>query len=1187
MLAAFLPPYPFRVQAAPYLWCYYRLLCEWADESAFFITGRDYVRAPSDWEGRWECDHAVQSRLGYSLPVNAMPEQHHYAWLNENRFDDWLNKLNGNPIEAFRRFLCERDAAFERELEGLLDTAPAKLEAIVTICNVASLEAVCAARGIPVIHIELGPLRGPLYRETGYVDFRGVNGNSESAQRYSLCDDWQLSLTTRELLHFFLTHPETCQSLPAQTTYECGAVLQVEDDSNLVAYGNGMSNLALLAAARQKVAAHDLLVRAHPGSPFALKAAQINLDDSPNSLYFVALCRKILTVNSSVGLEALLLDKSLTVWGDNSYNFILEAHDDAERIKRLSFYLFGYLVPYSLQLKPAYLRFRLGEPEQHDIILCHVSEYMRQDHLDPKIFDSLPSSAQAAVSIQFANLVREHQADARAWQERNAELATTLSEQAELHAKHLSDYEAEIARQHQEALSIIERQQKNIEEAHQQAAIISEQLVIASEQASAASEQAAIISEQLVIASEQASAASEQAAIISEQLVIASEQSSAASEQAEILSERLAVISEQAEFSSRQVNALENQLQHQDALFQAWQQQVTTSLSWRITMPLRVMGRLMRGDVVALQHGWRQVCSEGGRRGKLARMIRPLVRPMVILARDPSLLMKGWRSLRHHGIRETLHRISHVLGHQSHYAMPEVISLGDKDTAELVILTTTHCGYLAELMCASLKKVNIQAVVQYQMPEEGYLDVLHIVICPQMFSVLPGQYIAYQLEQSVSSRWFTDDYLARLENSLAIFDYSLKNIAFLQDKGLSYRQLYHLPVGFLPRELADSVPETVDVLFYGDINNDRRRAYIAELKKHFSVKIINDLFGDALYAEMAKAKVIVNIHYYEGALLETTRIYECLSQNKIIVSEESADMNEYSELLPLVDFVPVNDIQAMVEKVEHWVSSDVARKERNNEIRKGCADMPDMFSYYFLRLFLAYDLITYDDFYKAVRDVIQFNTDMICLGLPETAARKADFEKDNHYGIQYVPGLRHRLGWVGCGLSYKFLLNRAKDLNFKQIIICEDDVFLPDNFSSRLNNIEKYLSKNESWDVFAGLIADLHDDVKILQVEDVDNERYVHIDKMVSMVTNIYSDRFYDKLLAWDSSNHDAQTNTIDRFIELHDDVNIIVTSRYLVGHKEDLNSTLWGISNMTYKKLIQNSEEKLQAKIATYFSNK
>ncbi|MBL0559944.1 GT99 family glycosyltransferase N-terminal domain-containing protein [Aeromonas hydrophila] len=1116
MLAAFLPPYPFRAQVAPYLWCYYRLLCEWEDESAFFITGRDYVRAPIDWEGRWECDQAVQSRLGYSLPVNAMPEQHHYAWLDENRFDDWLNKLNGNPIEAFRRFLCERDAAFERELEVLLDAAPAHLEAIVTICNVASLEAVCAARGIPVIHIELGPLRGPLYRETGYVDFRGVNGNSESAQRYFLCEDWQLSLTTRELLHFFLTHPETCQKLPAQTTYECGAVLQVEDDSNLVAYGNGMSNLALLAAARQKVPAHDLLVRAHPGSPFALKVSQINLDNSPNSLYFVALCRQILTINSSVGLEALLLDKSITVWGDNSYNFILEAHDDAERIKRLSFYLFGYLVPFSLQLKPAYLRFRLGQPEQHDIILCHVSEYMQQDHLDPKIFDSLPSSAQAAVSIQFANLVREHQADARAWQERNAELATALSEQAVLHAKNVSDYESEIARQYQESLSIIDSQQRSIEEAQQQAAIASEQAML----------------------------------------------------------------------SSRQINALENQLQHQDALFQAWQQQVTTSLSWRITMPLRVMGRLMHGDVVALQHGWRQVCSEDGRRGKLARMIRPLLRPMVILARDPSLLMKGWRSLRHHGVRKTLHRISHVLGNQSHYAMPEVISLGDKDAAELVILTTAHCGYLAELMCASLKKVNIQAVVQYQMPEEGYLDVLHIVICPQMFPILPGQYIAYQLEQSVSSRWFTEDYLARLENSLAIFDYSLKNIAFLQDKGLSYRQIYHLPVGLLPRELANHpVPETVDVLFYGDINNDRRRAYVAELKKHFSVKIINDLFGDALYAEMSKAKVIVNIHYYEGALLETTRIYECLSQNKIIVSEESADMDEHSALLPLVDFVRINNIDEMVERVRYWVSDDSRRSERSVQLRKACVETPDVFSYYFLRAFLAHDLITYEQFYTAVGNSINFDSDMVCLGLPETVSRRADFDNDNHYGIQYFPGLRHRLGWVGCGLSYKFLLHRARDLGLQRIMICEDDIEFPDDFLSRLESVNEYLNERKDWDLFSGLIANLHQDTNILACAEYNEQKYVMIDKMTSTVMNIYSRDFYEKLLGWDDRNHDAKTNTIDRYIESRSDLHVITTPKFLVGHKEELDSTLWGFNNSTYRDMIAESEKLLGLKLDEFCS--
>lgn len=1143
MLAAFLPPYPFRAQSAPYLWCYYRLLCEWANESAFFITGRDYVRASGEWEGRWECDPAVQSRLGYSFPVNAMPEQHHYAWLDENRFDDWLNKLNGNPIEAFRCFLCERDAEYERELEALLDAAPADLEAIITICNVASLEAVCAARGIPVIHIELGPLRGPLYRETGYVDFRGVNGNTECAQRYALCSNWQSSLTTRELLYFFLIHPETCQQLPAQITYECGAVLQVEDDSNLVAYGNGMSNFSLLAAARQKVAEHELLVRSHPGSAFSLRTEQINLDSSPNSLTFVARCRQIVTINSSVGLEALLLDKSLTVWGDNSYSFILEAHDNTERIRRLNFYLLGYLVPFSLQLKPSYLRFRLGQPEQHDIILCHMSEYMQQDHLDPKIFDGLPVSVQAAVSIQFANLVRGHQAEVRAWQERNAELESSLAELATSHTKQISDYEMMVASQGQESLAIIEIQRKRIDEAQQLAAELEAELK---------------------------QAASERTTI---------------SEMADNLSQRLAILSEQAELASHQVNTLENQLQHKEAIFQSWLQQVTTSLSWRITMPLRVMGRLLRGDVAALQHGWRQVCSEGGRRGKLARAIRPLLLPMVILARDPSLFTKGLRSLRQQGISATLHRVSHVLAGKSYHVMPEVISLGDKDTAELVILTTAHCGYLAELMCASLKKVNVQAVVQYQMPEEGYLDVLHIVICPQMFHVLPGQYIAYQLEQSVSSRWFTEDYLARLENSLAIFDYSLKNIAFLQDKGLSYRQIYHLPVGFLPRELANPVHETVDVLFYGDINNDRRRAYVAELKKHFSVKIINDLFGDALYAEMSKAKVIVNIHYYEGALLETTRIYECLSQNKIIVSEESVDMDEHSALLPLVDFVPINNIDEMVERVRHWVSDDVRRSERCVRLRKACVETPDVFSYYFLRAFLAHDLITYEQFYTAVGDSINFDSDMVCLGLPETVSRRADFDNDNHYGIQYFPGLRHRLGWVGCGLSYKFLLHRAKDIGLERIMICEDDIEFPENFLSHLASVNVYLDSRKDWDLFSGLIANLHQDTKIVECVEQDEQKYVTIDKMTSTVMNIYSRDFYEKLLGWDDKNHDAKTNTIDRYIESRSDLHVITTPKFLVGHKEELDSTLWGFNNSTYREMIAESEKLLGLKLDAFCS--
>lgn len=44
----------------------------------------------------------------------------------------------------------------------------------------------CCSRkyNIPVINLELGPLRSPTYLFTGYFDFSGVNGNTEAEKRY-------------------------------------------------------------------------------------------------------------------------------------------------------------------------------------------------------------------------------------------------------------------------------------------------------------------------------------------------------------------------------------------------------------------------------------------------------------------------------------------------------------------------------------------------------------------------------------------------------------------------------------------------------------------------------------------------------------------------------------------------------------------------------------------------------------------------------------------------------------------------------------------------------------------------------------------------------------------------------------------------------------------------------------------
>ena len=249
------------------------------------------------------------------------------------------------------------------------------------------------------------------------------------------------------------------------------------------------------------------------------------------------------------------------------------------------------------------------------------------------------------------------------------------------------------------------------------------------------------------------------------------------------------------------------------------------------------------------------------------------------------------------------------------------------------ILTTKHCLYIASLIENGLKEKSIKSEIIFQRPKNGFGEGLHFVVCPQMFSFWPKHYVAYQLEQSVSSRWFTKNYLKRLDYAYRVFDYSLENIEYLKDKGISEEKLCFMPISYNAgyADFIGKENEAYDVLFYGDSSNARRQRFLSELSRDFDVHIISNMFGEELYKELSKAKIIVNIHYYDGALLETTRLYECLSLNKFVISETSSDIHNYKELEPCIEFVGINDIQAMKDKLKFWLNNPSLRYNRINE----------------------------------------------------------------------------------------------------------------------------------------------------------------------------------------------------------------------------------------------------------------
>lgn len=259
-----------------------------------------------------------------------------------------------------------------------------------------------------------------------------------------------------------------------------------------------------------------------------------------------------------------------------------------------------------------------------------------------------------------------------------------------------------------------------------------------------------------------------------------------------------------------------------------------------------------------------------------------------------------------------------------------------REKKKLVILTTKHCLFIADLLVDSLEKLNIKADVILNKPKWGYSDLPHIVICPQIFKYLPNNYIAFQMEQSESSNWFTEEYLKKLNSSVAVFDYSLVNVGYLKKQLANPAKVFYLPISinrsYMGKFSNEFPTRNYDIVFYGDDKSQRRKKILDILKSKYRVKIVNGVFGTALYKELSDAKLVVNIHYYENALLETTRLYECLSlSNNIIISERGRDQDQHKYLENMIDFVDDGDVEGLVSKIDYYIKdSDLINKKLAN-----------------------------------------------------------------------------------------------------------------------------------------------------------------------------------------------------------------------------------------------------------------
>ena len=499
------------------------------------------------------------------------------------------------------------------------------------------------------------------------------------------------------------------------------------------------------------------------------------------------------------------------------------------------------------------------------------------------------------------------------------------------------------------------------------------------------------------------------------------------------------------------------------------------------------------------------------------------------------------------------------------------------------VLATPHTLFIAHLVAEQLHHQGWSAEILI-VPPDGFPHDYYVVICPQMFDSLPPgeKRIVFQMEQSVSSRWFSAAYLDTLNTSLAVLDYSLDNIAFLAGKGIAYPAVYYLPIGAsADYGGAGPPPEKLyDVLFYGDSNSSpRRREMLAALAEKFDVQTGSEIFGSEMQNRIRQARLVINLHYYEDALLEMPRIQECLSLGVPVVSEASRDQDNYPEIVHGVKFFAQGSIPAMLDAVAAMLDNPPS----SEAITVAVGSATKRWQFMFGRFLIGQRFVPP----AAALDLdapVATGLQPTVLSLPETIDRRRLFERENKLSCVLFDGIRFKPGWVGCGLSYATLAQNALRQGREILTVMEDDVLTPDDMAEKLQFIHEYLEQNQGrWDVFSGVIADLHQDTRVLAVDQFKGMTLVTIDHMTSMVFNIYSRKALELLTGWNPDNRDNQTNTIDRFLEQQTDVRVVVTLPFLVGHREELYSTLWGFKNIVYLDLIAASEKRLRNMVAQF----
>ena len=188
---------------------------------------------------------------------------------------------------------------------------------------------------------------------------------------------------------------------------------------------------------------------------------------------------------------------------------------------------------------------------------------------------------------------------------------------------------------------------------------------------------------------------------------------------------------------------------------------------------------------------------------------------------------------------------------------------------------------------------------------------------------LPAGSILYNLEQlPLRDEAWVRRYATLLAGHM-VWDYAEENITLLRQMGITATAL--LPLCHYPglMRIPQNRDKDIDVLFIGSLN-ERRRSILTQLQQAgMSVVSLFNKYGQERDSVIARAKIMLNMHFYEARIFEAVRVSYYLANGLCVLSEGSGDARLDAEWGSGVCFAPYQDL---VQKAQALLADEALRK---------------------------------------------------------------------------------------------------------------------------------------------------------------------------------------------------------------------------------------------------------------------